>query len=465
MTPMTSIHDVSIARRRLLQGAVALTTGLLISGPATAASASARRFTSLGAQTDSPFGADEGAVFVATNHNNTTAPDEPANQVVMYARDVDGELTMIDAFDTGGQGSGPSKRFAGDGLGSGNSVRLSDDLRWLFVTNAGSDTVSVFAVEKDGLALKDVVPTGDSSQGERFPNSVTQHGKLVYVLNSADEGSITGFKLGKEGTLTPIEGSTRMLKANQTYAPDPLFNPAQIEFTPDGARLVVTIKDGPAEGILPDVTPTGPGRVLVFSVGEDGTPSDDFVQTELDNRGPFGFSFGPDDELLVAEFVGGEMEVIDGMEALTAAAGSYTIEKDGTLAPISAGVPNHQVDTCWLVNNGRYAYGSNYTSGTVSSYEIGKDGGLTLMKAVAGETDEVDNKQGSTPLDARVTRDGRFLYIILGGAGKIAGWHIGDDGALKKISEVEGLQPTRDGDTTPFEFTALGGSPAGIEAI
>ena len=465
---MSSIRDQSIARRRLLQGGAALAGGLLIAGPTSAAAVgrSARHTAAMRAQTASPFPDDSGAVFVATNHNNTTAPDDAANQVVMYARDADGALTMIDAFATGGQGSGPSQRFAGDGLGSGNSLQLSDDLRWLFVTNAGSDTVSVFGVQQDGLELKDVVPTGDSSQSQRFPNSVTQHGELVYVLNSADEGSITGFRLGEEGTLTPLAGSTRTLEANQQeYAPDPLFNPAQVAFTPDGGHLVVTIKDGPAEGILPEVTPTGPGRVLVFSVGEDGTPSDDFVQTELDNRGPFGFSFGPDDQLLIAEFVGGGMEVIDGMEALTAAAGAYTIEEDGTLTALSAGVPNHQVDSCWLVNNGRYAFSANYTSGTVSSYEIGKDGGLTLMEGAAGETDDPGNKQGSTPLDARVSRDGRFLYVILGGAGKVAGWRIEDDGTLTKMGEFGDLQPARDGDTTPVEFTALGGSPAGIEAI
>ena len=459
-------HDHSIARRRLLQSGAALTTGLLIAGPATAVGASARRFTTLRAQSASPFAGDEGAVFVATNHNNTTAPDDLANQVVMYARAADGELTMIDAFDTGGQGSGPSQRFAGDGLGSGNSLRLSDDLRWLFVTNAGSDTVSVFEVQKDGLALMDVVPTGDSSPSHRFPNSVTQHGELVYVLNSADEGSITGFQLNEQGTLTPLPGSTRTLQANQQeYAPDPLFNPTQVEFTPDGGHLVVTIKDGPAEGLLPDVSPTGPGRVLVWSVGEDGTPSDDFVQTDFDNRGPFGFSFGPDGILLIAEFLGGGLEIIDGMETPTSSAGSYTIEEDGALTAISSGVPDHQVDTCWLVNNGRYAYGSNYASGTVSSYEIGDDGSLTLLESVAGETNEVDNKQGSTPLDARITRDGRFLYVVLPGAGKVGGWQIEDDGALTKMGEYDGLQASLDGDTTPVEFTALGGSPAGIEAI
>ena len=84
--------------------------------------------------------AQTGAVFVGTNHNNTclkrtdascpnnlcpcpTVPsDEPANQVLMYSRAQDGALSLLGRFDTGGQGSGPSIRFAGDGLGAAHSV-------------------------------------------------------------------------------------------------------------------------------------------------------------------------------------------------------------------------------------------------------------------------------------------------------------------------------------------------------
>jgi 6-phosphogluconolactonase len=129
---------------------------------------------------------------VGANHNNTSVPSELANQVAMYRRAADGTLTLLGYFDTGGQGSGPGQRFAGDGLGAAHSVQLSQDRRWLFVTNAGSDTVSVFSVGEDSLQLTGVVPTGDSSQSHRFPNSVTQYGDLVYVLNAADEGSLRG---------------------------------------------------------------------------------------------------------------------------------------------------------------------------------------------------------------------------------------------------------------------------------
>jgi 6-phosphogluconolactonase len=454
---MSDVLSLRHHRRTLLKTGVGLATGLVIGG-----GGMHRQFV---AAQSGIFASGEGAVFVGTNHNNTSDSAEPANQIAMYRRGADGQLALIDYFDTGGQGSGPSQRFAGDGLGSGNSVRLSADNRWLFVTNAGSNTVSVMDVMSDGLRLVEVAPTGDGSQGHRFPNSVTQYGDLVYVLNSADAGSITGFRLSDEGRLTPLAGSTRTLDANQDrYAPDPLANPTQVEFTPDGSKLIVTIKDGPAAGFVPDFTPTGPGRVLVWSVDEMGLPSADYVQTDFDNRGPFGFSFSRNGHLLVAEFIGGGLEEIAGMETLGGAAGSYAIEDDGSLTAITPGVQNHQIDTCWLVNNGKYAYGANYTSGTVSSYTIGADGSLTLLESVAGETEHPENVQGSTPLDARISQDGRFLYVVLPGSGKVAGWEIADDGKLSKLGEYAGLPQTIDGDHAPFDFSALG-SPAGIEAI
>ena len=408
----------------------------------------------------SPALAAKGAVFAGTNHNNTTAPGQPANEVAVYPRAADGTLGAPRYYATGGQGSGPGQRFAGDGLGSGDSVKLSTDRRWLFVTNAGSNDLSVFRVRGARLELTDVAKTGDGSPGRRFPNSVTQHGDLVYVLNSADDGSITGFRLTRAGKLVPLPGSTRGLDANQArFAPDALYNPSQVSFTPDGGQLVVSIKDGPAAGpLVPGVVPTGPGRILVFGVRDDGRPSAQFTRTDLANRGPFGFSFDRRGNLLVALFVGGGVE----NGAITGAAGSYRIERDGRLTPITIASGDHQLDTCWLVNNGRYAFGANYTSGTISSWRVGRGGKLTLLQSVAGTTDDPGNRQGSTPLDLRTSPDGRFLYLVQPGSGKVGAWRIGTDGRLTKLGEFAGLPKTIDGDMAPADFSALG-SPAGID--
>jgi 6-phosphogluconolactonase (cycloisomerase 2 family) len=88
----------------------------------------------------------------------------------MYSRAPDGALTLVGRFDTGGQGSGPSIRFAGDGLGSAHSVELSQDNRWLFVTNFATHDLSVFRVSKKGLDLTDLAattPQGDPSAVSR----------------------------------------------------------------------------------------------------------------------------------------------------------------------------------------------------------------------------------------------------------------------------------------------------------
>ncbi len=396
-----------------------------------------------------------GFVFVGTNHNNTSDSREPPNQVVMYRRLNSGALSLVGYYDTGGQGSGPGQRFAGDGLGAAHSVQLSQDKNFLFVTNAGSNEVSVFRIRRNRLELTDIQPTGNGNMNQRFPNSVTQHGNLVYVLNSADQGSITGFLWDGQGHLTPLSNSRRRLQANQDrFAPDALYNPTQVSFTPNGRQLVVTIKDGPALGAIPGVIPTGPGRVLVFSVGSDGRPSTTFTRTDLNNHGPFGFSFDNNGNLLIALFVGGPN--------LTGAAGSFRINANGSLTPLSRLVPNTQLDTCWLENNGRYAYGANYSSNTISSYRIRANGRLDLLAAVAGTTEGNGYTQGSTPLDLRTSPDGQFLYNVLPGSGKVAGWCINENGSLTKIGEFPGLPRTVNGDMAPFDFSALG-SPAGID--
>lgn len=294
-----------------------------------------------------------GAVFVGTNHNNTNVDindPEPANQVAMFNRSRDGTLELVGYFPTGGQGSGPAVRFAGDGLGSAKSLVLARNNRFLLVANAGSDTISVMRVRRNGLTLVDVEPTGDGSTAMRFPNSIAVHRRLVYVLNSAGNASITGFFLSGRGTLTPIPGSTRFLDANQLrYPPDPLLNPTQVSFTPDGSQLVVIIKDGPVEGALPDGTvPSGPGRILVFNMRHDGRPSENFVRTDTNNEGPFGFSFDRRGNLLTALFIGGP--------GLSSAAGSFRINNDGTLTGITPNVDAAgEIDLCWLENNGRFA--------------------------------------------------------------------------------------------------------------
>ena len=135
---------------------------------------------------------DGAGVYTQTN-------DPGGNHVIAYRRAADGTLTPLGAYDTGGLGTGKPH------LASQGSVVLSDDGRWLFAANAGSDDLSVFAVAADGLALVDRVDAGSVR-----PTSIAVHLGLLYVLSTGgpgDPASLHGFTVGEDGRITPLDGS------------------------------------------------------------------------------------------------------------------------------------------------------------------------------------------------------------------------------------------------------------------
>src|SRR6266699_957627 len=120
----------------------------------------------------------------------------------VLTRGADGRLTAAATVATGGLGTGAS-------LGSQGAVALSNDGRWLFAVNAGSNDVSVFSVGAAGLTLA----SRTSSVG-LTPISLTVHGNVLYVLNAGGTGNISGFTVGTSGALAAIAGATRPLSGS-----------------------------------------------------------------------------------------------------------------------------------------------------------------------------------------------------------------------------------------------------------
>src|SRR3989440_8827991 len=112
-----------------------------------------------------------GAVFALTNQ-------VAGNSVATFARAADGSLTWAGSVATGGTG-------AGSGLGSQGALALSDDGRWLFAVNAGSNDISAFRVSPRGLRL-----TSRVASGWGWAISVTVHGDLAFVLNPRVDGNM-----------------------------------------------------------------------------------------------------------------------------------------------------------------------------------------------------------------------------------------------------------------------------------
>ena len=326
-------------------------------------------------------------VYVQTN-------DAERNEVIAFDRSADGRLSPLGTYDTGGRGTGKPH------LASQSSVVLSEDGAWLLVANAGSDELSLFAVEPDGLRLSARAPSGGSA-----PTSVAVRDDLVYALNNGTP-DINGFKLS-DG-LTPLEGSARALGADA--------DPAQVSFSPDGRTLVVTER--------------GTNSISAFAVDERGY-AEGPETIPSSGATPYGFDFA-DGAVVVTEAFGGEVG--------KAAASSYALAGPGRLAPVSPSVADTRSEVCWAAatHDGRFVYVTNFGDGTISSYAVHEGGSIELLEPVAAST-----RFGEAGVrDEAISRDGRFLYAIDADAQRVFGWNVEEDGRLEPVGEFEGVPAT-----------------------
>jgi 6-phosphogluconolactonase (cycloisomerase 2 family) len=327
-----------------------------------------------------------GAVYVTTN--------SPAgNAVIMFSREADGSLTSSGSFATGGLGSGIA-------LSSQGALALSEDGRFLFTVNAGSNQVSVFMVIPGGLSL-----AGTFSSGGILPTSLTLYKNMLYVLNAGGSGNIAGFFVSAQGQLQPIPGSMKYLSNGGSGATP---GPAQVSFTPDGSMLVVTEK--------------GTNSIDTFIVNSDGSASGPTVNPSS-GIVPYGFGFGQQNVLIVSEAFPG---VLNG-----SAVSSYTFA--GTaLDVISASAPTYQTAACWVVvtGNGRFAYAANAASGSISGYAVMPDGSLSLLNA-DGRTGVLGSD--ATPIDMSLSHNSQYLYDLGNGTHMIYIFAVNAEGSLTAL--------------------------------
>ena len=371
---------------------------------------------------------DTGAVLAMTNSPS-------GNEILMYRRAQDGTLTFLDRFATGGTGTSILRELANmpDSLGSQDSLTLSEDNRWLFAANSSSHDVSVFRVTEDGLILVQRI-----SSGGLFPVSITVRRNLVYVLNAGGEANLMGFTF-QRGQLQPLDGSRRSLPEPPNSNPaNTLFSASQIAFTPQGYALVVTVKGGGPQDIPGDF-----GRIHVFPLDPDGLPSAVPTTTTSAGNLPFGFTFDELGRLYISEIFGQSPDTRRERPGIgVSAVSSYTMTPDGRLEVISTSVPNFQTTACWALRLGPYLYIDSSFTATLTGYVIAPDGTLSLLDAdgVSGAIPDPDAANPYTPFPADIalaqSRTGRFLYSLNTGASTISIFQIGDDGRLSLLENV-----------------------------
>ncbi len=326
------------------------------------------------------------AVFVQTDNL-------AGNQIVAYERAGDGTLTEAGTYASEGLG-GELEGSVVDHLASQGSLAYDGQDGLLYAVNAGSDTISVFAVFGDRLALRQVLASGGS-----FPVSIAVDNGLVYVLNALEGGTLQGFRV-IAGRLQPIPGSSRPLGLNPSASPQFTNTPGQVAFSPGGAQLLVTTKENGND-------------VDVFAVDPLGRLSKTPVVNSLAGTVPFATTFDRQGHLLVAEAAG--------------ALASFVLKENGTLVQLDS-APTGQKATCWIVGaRGRF-YTSNAGSDSLSGFQTSARGQLLTLFSTTG-TDH-------GPVDAAATNSGRFIYLQAGLEGIVDEFAVEPGGALNEIGSV-----------------------------
>jgi 6-phosphogluconolactonase len=325
-----------------------------------------------------------GTVYTSTNAAST-------NAVLAFDRAGDGSLRPAGSFSTDGAGTGA-------GLGSQGALALTRHGHVLYAVNAGSDSIATFSVSRHGaLHLRGTTPSGGDQ-----PISLTVHGDLLYILN-AGSGGITGFTGARGGHLAPLANSTQSIAGS---------GPAEVAFSNAGDALVVTNK--------------ATNTIDTFAIDAKGRAGP-AQSNPSEGDTPFGFQFDRRGHMIVSEAFGGA----PGASALS----SYALA-GGSLQTISPSVADNQAAACWVQvsKNGRVAYTTNTGSGSISSYAVGHDGSLGLLKKVAADTGA-----NSAPTDMALARSGRVLAALLPGTDSVVSLRVGGEGALDTIDQVGGV--------------------------
>jgi 6-phosphogluconolactonase len=330
-----------------------------------------------------------GHVYVNDNTAGT-------NTIAAFDRHGDGRLTPTPGspFATGGAGTGT-------GTGSQGALQEAAHGRYLLAVDAGSNQISVLRIEPDG-GLR-LVPGGEVSSDGNEPVSLAVHRHLVYVANAGSGGSnYTGFVF-LFGRLFPLPGSTVAL-------PDGA-QPGDVLFNSTGTNLAGTR--------------VGPSQIDSFAVRRDGrltaAPGSPFAAQGI---GPFGSEFRPTNptQLFVSNAHGG---------AGAGTVSAFRVDDSGALSSVG-GSPfaDFQTAPCWveISHDGRFLFTVNTAVPSISRYVIAPDGSLRLL----GSTPFKDGT-GLGPFDARLSPDGRTLWVVGDGGAVVSGFRV-DDGDLTELT-------------------------------
>ena len=412
-----------------------------------------------------------GAVYAMTNGEGQVQGTnvQGPNTIVAYGRNSDGTLTPIGSFTTNGDGGDYDGGEGLDPLISAYALTKTDDNDILLAVNAGSNTISSFNI-LDDFSLE--LAGTPQSTGAIGPNSIAYLERrsrfgdrrgIVYVSNITrpefltggepeHQGTITGYWLLGDGSLLPIEGSTRNLNNR----------PSAIQFSSGGDWLVVTSINSGAAALASG----SEEEIVVYRVNLDATlsetPVSSATSTLRDNiegrnlPSAIGFQVVEGDYVVVTEArefqPDGTPPAFPALQDGSVSTWQIQVD-DGSLVPISldvaSGTNNTGRTACWLdfTLDGNTFFVSNAIEAGLASFSF-NNGVVELIDQTAAQgqgTGGADNGPDAFArtegwIDMWISDDGEYLYQLYGLDGTIGIYRINGQ-ALEFVGEVSGNLP------------------------
>jgi 6-phosphogluconolactonase (cycloisomerase 2 family) len=324
---------------------------------------------------------------------------ENANAVLAYRHKPDGTLAPLPGspFRTNGAGLANPKQVLGPD-DTDDPLVISDDGRYLFAVNGGSNTIAVFSINPNGSLVR--VPGSPFASGGQTPCSIAVNGRFVYVANKAfdplhpitTQPNYVTFEVNDAGRLAEVPNGTIEVPAGSSPSQVLLSNDRKFLFGTD--FLGFMLKD---EGTV--------GTLLSFNVkGDRGltlAPGAPYVVPAGDG-GALGLATNPrsDNTLYVGFPVAG-------------AFGVYHIDPaTGALRFVTQVVGGPA--TCWLKSNslGTRLYTLNSGESTVGVYNTDNPDAPNFISKLALKDSGPAGALVNGDFSLGFSPDGASLYVV-----------------------------------------------------
>jgi DNA-binding beta-propeller fold protein YncE len=254
----------------------------------------------------------------------------------------------------------------------------------LYVADSTANSVSGFSIGAEGL-LSPIECAEKACETEAGPATlaISPNGKYVFVVNRT-AASVSTFAIGAGGALSPVECAKHCNTAKE---------PTGIATSPDGKYVYVAN--------------SGEESIATFSVGKGGAltkvgckPNN---SCETPEGRPVGLAVSPDGKFLYAT-----TGITKRAKAEPGVVSVFSIGSEGTLAPVGCSSCQTGVEpgAVTITPNGRFVYVANRGSNTMSVFEVGETGTLSPLACT-----DPDCETGVEPQGATVSPNGEYLFV------------------------------------------------------